>query len=106
MPPPRSGGGIFTTISELSCTCKEESNMKSYSSREVIKILEADGWYLVRGKPPPVQTSDQKRQGNGETPGQEHPDRHAEKYRKTGRAYIQVSPQLPRSSIDKKWREK
>lgn len=24
--------------------------MKSYSSREVIKILEADGWYLVRIK--------------------------------------------------------
>lgn len=24
-----------------------EADMKSYSSREVIKLLEADGWYLV-----------------------------------------------------------
>lgn len=24
--------------------------MKSYSSREILKILEADGWYFVRSK--------------------------------------------------------
>ena len=28
--------------------CKEERKMKAYSSREIIKILLADGWYEVR----------------------------------------------------------
>ena len=27
--------------------CQEETCMKSYSSREVIKMLKADGWYEV-----------------------------------------------------------
>ena len=29
------------------CYHKGEQRMKSYSSREVIQMLEADGWYLV-----------------------------------------------------------
>ncbi len=46
--------------------------MKSYSSREVIKMLKADGWYGSKcgRKPPPIQASCQKG-----APTVKHPDK-------------------------------
>lgn len=43
--------------------------MKSYSSREIIKIIEEDGWYIVgvHGVPPLLQTSKQAGENNSTT---------------------------------------
>lgn len=48
--------------------------MKSYSSREVIKMLKADGWYevTVAGSHHPIQASIQKGAYNSKTPRQRY----------------------------------
>lgn len=46
--------------------------MRSYSSREVIKILEADGWYLVNTKGSHHQYKHPKKKGRVTV---KHPDK-------------------------------
>ena len=57
--------------------------MRSYSSREVIALLKADGWYEVG-----CVGSHQKRQNDRKASRQRHPSADLEVYRKTVGAEI------------------
>ena len=60
-------------------------NMKSYSSREVIAMLKADGWELVstEGSHHQYKHPTKKRQGYGKTPLQGHTAENLKKHRRT-----------------------
>ena len=68
--------------------------MKSYSSRDVIKQLKADGWYEVNceGDHHQFKHPTKKRTCDCRTPRQRHTAENLEKHRKTSRDQIHMIP--------------
>lgn len=66
--------------------------MKSYSSREVIQILKADGWYEVNceGDHHQFKHPEKKRACNRNTPEKRYSCQNAEKHRNAGRSKVRV----------------
>ena len=72
--------------------------MKSYSSREVIKILEEDGWYLVNtvGSHHQFKHPTKKGRVTVKHPDKDIPPKNSSQYRETVGATFPVAPPFPR----------